>query len=116
MGMPEPRHVLVTRHLPLARRIAWDRVCQMAAALGQQFPDFEQVLSDLQQEAALGLVEAAATFDPERGRPFAAFARKHVIGRVFKEAKRQQRHYEERSSYGKLLERSRDLNPEGDSD
>jgi RNA polymerase sigma factor for flagellar operon FliA len=39
--------------------------------------------ADLFGEGALGLLQAAQTFEPERGVPFEAFARRRIKGAIF---------------------------------
>ena len=67
---PAAREELIRRHLPLARRLA--------ARYRNQHEPFD----DLVQVASLGLVKAVGRFEPERGRPFVAFAAPTILGEL----------------------------------
>jgi RNA polymerase sigma-B factor len=67
---PEAREELVRRFMPLAR--------SLAARYRRQ----TESLDDLVQVASLGLVKAIDGFDPERGRPFAAYAVPTILGEL----------------------------------
>ncbi len=69
-GDKRARARLVDRHLPLARAVA--------ARFGAAGPGRD----DLLQAAALGLVEAVAAFDPDRGTSFSTFAVPRILGEV----------------------------------
>jgi RNA polymerase sigma factor for flagellar operon FliA len=71
--LTDRERALVEQHLPLVQRIAsrW-RACRR-----QQVEH-----GDLVQIGALGLMEAARRFDPDRGESFAAFARARVEGSI----------------------------------
>lgn len=76
-GLPEGhrrrsalRERLIIEHLPLARNIAW----RFARLGGPQ--------RDLEQAAAIGLINAVDRFDPDRGCEFAAFAVPTITGEV----------------------------------
>jgi RNA polymerase sigma-B factor len=64
------RDELITGHLPLANHIA------------RKFARRGQPLEDLEQVARLGLVNAVDRFDPQRGKPFLAFAVPTIMGEV----------------------------------
>ncbi len=61
---------LVVHHLPLVE------------ALARRFVSKDEVLDDLVQVAVIGLLKAVKRFDPERGRPFAAFAMPTILGEL----------------------------------
>nr|WP_243754084.1 RNA polymerase sigma factor SigF [Labedaea rhizosphaerae] len=64
------RDELITGHLPLANHIA------------RKFARRGQPLEDLEQVARLGLVNAVDRFDPQRDKPFLAFAVPTIMGEV----------------------------------
>lgn len=64
------RDELVTSHLALAHSLA------------RQFAERGELLDDLRQVAAFGLVKAADRFDPERGVQFSTFATATVVGEL----------------------------------
>jgi RNA polymerase sigma-B factor len=64
------RDDMVIRHLPLARRLA------------RRYSHSPQVMEDLTQVAALGLVRAAERFDPDRGVSFSSFAVPTILGEL----------------------------------
>lgn len=68
------REKLFSLHAPFAQRIA--RACYH----GQYASDVD--LGDLKQWACAGLLEAIDRFDPARGAPFRAFARRRIRGSV----------------------------------
>ena len=57
---------LVEEHLPLVKRVADRRSLNRYRLLGEE--------EDVMQEAALGLMRAAATFNPAKGCAFAPYA------------------------------------------
>jgi RNA polymerase sigma-B factor len=61
---------LVRRHLPLARRLA------------ARYRNRHEPLEDLVQVASLALVKAVERFEPDRGRPFVAFAAPTILGEL----------------------------------
>src|SRR3954447_24281988 len=61
---------MIVEHLPLARRLA------------RRYSHSPQVADDLAQVAALGLVRAAARFDPSRGVWFSSFAIPTILGEL----------------------------------
>ncbi len=67
---PELREQLVLRFMPLAR--------SLASRYRRQTESFD----DLVQVASLGLVKAIDGFDPERGRPFTAYAVPTILGEL----------------------------------
>jgi RNA polymerase sigma-B factor len=54
----------------------------LAVRLGRQFSTRRESTEDLIQVARLGLIHAVDRFDPERERPFAAFARSTILGHL----------------------------------
>src|SRR5690349_8757822 len=76
-GLPEGhrrrstlRDRLIIEHLPLARQIAG------------RFARWGEPRRDLEQAAALGLINAVDRFDPDRGCEFVAFAVPTITGEV----------------------------------
>ena len=67
---PEVRDELVKRFMPLARSLAL------------RYRRQTESLDDLIQVANLGLVKAIDGFDPERGRPFSAYAVPTILGEL----------------------------------
>lgn len=67
---------LIREHLPL---VSW-AVGEVAVRVPRFVPT-----SDLESAAMFGLYQAARTFDPERGVPFAAYARRRIRGAVVDE-------------------------------
>ncbi|HTU28720.1 MAG TPA: SigB/SigF/SigG family RNA polymerase sigma factor [Solirubrobacteraceae bacterium] len=67
---PAARDELIRRHLPLARRLA------------ARYRNRHEPLEDLVQVASLALVKAVERFEPERGRPFVAFAAPTILGEL----------------------------------
>src|SRR4051794_28746414 len=67
---PAVREELVRRFMPLARSLA------------MRYRRQTESLDDLLQVAGLGLVKAVDGFDPERGRPFAAYAVPTILGEL----------------------------------
>ncbi|MGH2909736.1 MAG: SigB/SigF/SigG family RNA polymerase sigma factor [Solirubrobacteraceae bacterium] len=67
---PAARDELIRRHLPFARRLA------------ARYRNRHEPLDDLVQVASLGLVKAVERFEPERGRPFVAFAAPTILGEL----------------------------------
>ena len=77
VGLPEGhlrrsalRDRLIVEHLPLARQIA------------RRFSRWGEPRRDLEQAAALGLINAVDRFDPDRGCEFVAFAVPTITGEV----------------------------------
>jgi RNA polymerase sigma-B factor len=71
---PVLRDQLVTRHLPMARRIA------RSFARRQARVPFE----DLEQVASIGLIKSVDRFDPAEGTAFVAFAEPTIRGEIFR--------------------------------
>jgi RNA polymerase sigma-B factor len=71
---PALRDQLVTRYLPMARRIA------RTYARRQARVPFE----DLEQVASIGLIKSVDRFDPASGAPFVAFADPTIRGEIFR--------------------------------
>ena len=71
---PALRDQLVTRYLPMARRIA------RAYARRQARVPFE----DLEQIASIGLIKSVDRFDPASGAAFVAFAEPTIRGEIFR--------------------------------
>ena len=67
---PAIREQLVKRFMPLARSLA------------MRYRRQTESLDDLVQVASLGLVKAIDGFDPERGRPFSAYAVPTILGEL----------------------------------
>lgn len=67
---PALREELVRRLMPLARSLA------------MRYRRQAEPLDDLVQVASLGLVKAIDGFDPERGRPFSAYAVPTILGEL----------------------------------
>jgi RNA polymerase sigma-B factor len=64
------RDAVVRRYLPLARRLA------------ARYSHTSEPRDDLEQVAAIGLLNAVDRFDPERGTTFAAFAVPTILGEL----------------------------------
>jgi RNA polymerase sigma-B factor len=73
-GDPALRDHLVTKYLPMARRIA------RAYARRQARVPFE----DLEQVASIGLIKSVDRFDPGSGAAFVAFAEPTIRGEIFR--------------------------------
>jgi RNA polymerase sigma-B factor len=71
---PALRNQLITRYLPMARRIA------RAYARRQARVSFE----DLEQVASIGLIKSVDRFDPATGAAFVAFAEPTIRGEIFR--------------------------------
>jgi RNA polymerase sigma-B factor len=69
-GERAAREALVTRYLPLARKLA------------RRYDNTSEAADDLLQVASLGLLKAIDRFDPERGHPFHAFAVPTILGEI----------------------------------
>ncbi len=69
-GDSRAREQLVERYMPLARRLA------------RRYARSSEPLEDLLQVAAIGLLGAIDRYDPERGRPFTAFAVPTILGEM----------------------------------
>jgi len=67
---PELREDLVKRFMPLARSLA------------MRYRGGSEALEDLIQVANLGLVKAIDGFDPDRGKPFTAYAVPTILGEL----------------------------------
>jgi len=67
------RESLINDHVELARRVARHAACRVPS---------HAIRDDAESAGLLGLVEAADRFDPSRGVPFDAFARRRVQGAV----------------------------------
>ena len=67
---PALRDEVIRRFMPLARSLA------------MRYRRQTESLEDLVQVAGLGLVKAVDGFDPERGRPFAAYAVPTILGEL----------------------------------
>ena len=67
---PQVREELVRRFMPLARSLA------------MRYRRQTESIDDLVQVASLGLVKAIDGFDPDRGRPFAAYAVPTILGEL----------------------------------
>jgi RNA polymerase sigma-B factor len=67
---PELREEVIRRFMPLARSLAL------------RYRRQTESLDDLIQVAGLGLVKAVDGFDPERGKPFAAYAVPTILGEL----------------------------------
>jgi len=69
-GDEAAREALVSRYLPLAKRLA------------RRYGRSSEPLDDLQQVASLGLLKAIDRFDPQRGTAFASFALPTILGEL----------------------------------
>jgi RNA polymerase sigma-B factor len=69
-GDEAAREALVSRYLPLAKRLA------------RRYGRSSEPLDDLQQVASLGLLKAIDRFDPDRGTAFASFALPTILGEL----------------------------------
>ena len=69
-GDPAAREELVSRFLPMARRLAW------------RYRRAGEPPDDLVQVASLALVKAIERFDPGRGVPFSGFAVPTIVGEL----------------------------------
>jgi RNA polymerase sigma factor for flagellar operon FliA len=72
-GANESTHALIEKHVPMVEQI----VLRLAAGFPRHIDRGELVSAGV-----LGLTEAAARFDPDRGIPFAAFASRRIRGAV----------------------------------
>jgi RNA polymerase sigma-B factor len=54
----------------------------LAVRLGRRFSTRREATEDLIQVARVGLIHALDRFDPDRGRPFAAFAHATIVGEL----------------------------------
>jgi RNA polymerase sigma factor (sigma-70 family) len=70
--LTEEQRLLAVRNLPLARALA--RLVEEDCPITDR--------DDLRSTAYEALVEAARTFDPRRGIPFGAFARRRILGNL----------------------------------
>jgi RNA polymerase sigma-B factor len=75
---PENREAAVKRYLPLAH------------ALAARYGYAAEPLEDLQQVAAIGLINAIDRFDPDRGKAFTSFAVPTILGEL-------RRHFRDRT-------------------
>jgi RNA polymerase sigma-B factor len=69
-GDADARELLITRYLPLAKRLA------------RRYGRSSVPLDDLQQVASLGLLKAIDRFDADRGTAFASFAVPTILGEI----------------------------------
>ena len=69
-GDAAARELLITRYLPLAKRLA------------RRYGRSSVPLDDLQQVASLGLLKAIDRFDADRGTAFASFAVPTILGEL----------------------------------
>jgi RNA polymerase sigma-B factor len=69
-GDQRAREELVTRYLPLARKLA------------RRYTGAREPFADLMQVASLGLVKAVDRFDPERGTGFSSYAVPTIVGEL----------------------------------
>ncbi len=88
----ELRNEIVTRHLDLARAIAW------------RFARRGEPLDDLTQVATFGLIKAVERFDPDLGAPFESYAIPTMIGEI-------KRHFRDRTWAVHVGRPSKDLLP-----
>ncbi len=73
------RDALVLDHLPLVRHVIGRLMAQLPASIDQE---------NLESAGVLGLVEAAASFDRERGTQFSTYAYARIRGAVLDELRR----------------------------
>jgi RNA polymerase sigma-B factor len=69
-GDQRAREELVTRYLPLARKLA------------RRYTGAREPFADLIQVASLGLIKAVDRFDPERGTGFSSYAVPTIVGEL----------------------------------
>ena len=82
-GDPRARTELVERHLPLVRHLA------------RRFTGGAELLEDLEQVGAIGLLNAIDRFDPTSGNAFSSFAVPTILGEI-------RRHFRDRTSHQRL--------------
>jgi len=75
------RRYAATRDPALKEELA-RRVVPLARSMAMRYRGGSEPLDDLVQVASLGLVKALDGFDPERGRPFAAYAVPTMLGEL----------------------------------
>lgn len=66
---------------PLEHELIFEHM-GLAEAIARRYSSFFSDPSDIKQVALLGLVKAVKRFDPDRGFPFAAFARATISGEI----------------------------------
>jgi RNA polymerase sigma-B factor len=69
-GDPAAREVLITRYLPLARRLA------------RRYRHASEPIEDLEQVASVALIRAADAFDPARATAFSSYAVPCIVGSI----------------------------------
>ena len=87
MGRPDEEIVRLHAAFALSRdpRLRAELVTRydnLALSLARRFPSRRKSREDLVQVARIGLIHAVDRFDPNRNRPFAAFARATIIGEL----------------------------------
>ena len=70
VAAPCDRDAQITRHLPLARHLAW------------RYRDSNESFDDLLQVATVGLIKAVDRFDADRGFAFSSFATPYILGEL----------------------------------
>jgi RNA polymerase sigma-B factor len=84
--VPEPDQALLLRYsrerTPELREEVIRRFMPLARSLAMRYRRQTESLEDLVQVAGLGLVKAVDGFDPERGKPFGAYAVPTILGEL----------------------------------
>ena len=88
---PAARERLIELHLPLVR------------ALARRYANRGELLEDLVQVGAIGLIEAIDRFDPEKGSDFASFAVPTITGEI-------RNHLRDRTTVVRIPRRAGELN------
>lgn len=79
VGQQVLRDRLITDHIPLVRHVMGRIGAELPGGIDRE---------NLEAAGVLGLVEAAGSFDPQRGVPFSAFAYNRIRGAILDELRR----------------------------